>query len=119
MALVLDILLVAAFLMSGSTKVFGLKFQVESFQRLRLPQWFRVFTGLTQYIGVAALVVGFWEPSWAAWAGIWFAFIMLCATAAHIRVGDSGSKTAPAVVLMILAIALAIAQGAELGHFPG
>lgn len=114
LAVIIQILLGLVFLMAGSMKVFGSKMQVESFKHLRLPQWFRVVTGLMQYIGVIALIVGIWEPSWAAWAGIWFGIMMLCAILFHVRVKDSVANSLPAFVLMVLAIAVTVIQYSDL-----
>ncbi|MBW7455114.1 DoxX family protein [Paenibacillus sepulcri] len=119
LVMIIEILLGLMFLMAGSMKVFGTKMQVDSFAHLKLPQWFRVFTGLTQYIAVIALVIGFWEPSWSAWAGIWLGFIMLGAAAAHIRVKDPVTALLPVIVLLILSVALTLLQSSELANFPG
>ncbi|WP_201755581.1 DoxX family protein [Paenibacillus glycinis] len=118
MAIVIEILLAVAFLFSGFTKVAGVKMQVDSFNKLGLPQWFRVLTGLLQLVGVAGLVVGFWTTSWSAWAAIGIGFIMVCAVIAHLRAKDSFGQVVPALVLAILAIVLAILQGSDLGDFP-
>ena len=118
-AIILEILLSLMFLMAGSMKVFGAKAQVDSFKGLKLPQWFRVVTGLVQYVGVAALIIGFSEPSWAAWAGVWLGFTMLCAIVAHIRAKHGVSLMVPAFVLMLLAIGVILLHSSELVNFPG
>lgn len=118
-AIIIEILLGLIFLMAGSMKVFGSKMQVESFEHLKLPQWFRVVTGLMQFVGVIAIAIGIWEPSWAAGAGIWFGFMMLCATAAHVRVKDSVAQSVPALILMILSIAVTLLHSSELMNFLG
>lgn len=118
-AIVLEILVGLIFLMAGSSKVFGSQMQVDSFNHLKLPQWFRVVTGLTQYVGVIAIVIGFWVPSWSAAAGIWLAIVMLFATIAHLRVKDTFKQTFPAVVIMVLAILIFALQASDLSQFPG
>jgi len=118
-ALILEILLALMFLLAGSTKVIGSKNQVETFNHLKLPQWFRVVTGLVQYIGAFGLIVGIWIPSWAAWAGIGFGVMMLVAVASHVRAKDSLSQSAPAVVLLIMAVIIVLIQSPEITHFPG
>lgn len=117
-AIILEIVLSLVFLMAGSTKVFGVKMQVDSFKSLKLPQWFRVVTGLVQYVGVAALIIGLWEPSYAAWAGVWLGFTMLCAVAAHIRAKHTIGMSVPAIVLMLLSIAVILLHSSELANFP-
>lgn len=119
LAIILEIVLAAAFLGASLSKLSGAKMQVDSFNKLGLPQWFRVVTGLMQLIGVAGLIVGFWETSWAAWAGIWFGFMMLCAVAAHIRAKDNFSQAIPALVLMLIGVAVLLLRASELGQFPG
>ncbi|MBO7746282.1 DoxX family protein [Paenibacillus sp. MWE-103] len=118
MAIVIEILLALAFLGSGLSKAAGAKMQVESFNKLGLPQWFRVVTGLLQLVAVAGLVVGFWYASWSAWAAVGLAFIMVCGVIAHIRAKDAFGQMVPALVLAILAIVLACLQGSDLGNFP-
>ncbi|NBD26170.1 DoxX family protein [Paenibacillus glycinis] len=111
-SLVLQMVLILAFLLGGGMNVAGVKAQIEAFDHLRLPQWFRVVTGLFQLIGIAGLVIGFWKPGILAWAGAWFAVMMLIAVVAHVRVKDSFGKALPALVLAIIAIVL-LAANAE------
>jgi putative oxidoreductase len=117
--IVLQILLGAAFLGSGLSKVAGSKMQVESFSGLGLPQWFRVLTGLLQLVGAAALIVGFWQPSWLAWGAALLAVIMLGAVHFHLKAGDSFGKAVPALVLALLAAAPVALRFSELAAFPG
>lgn len=118
-AIVLEGLLGFLFLMGGITKMMGQKMHVDNFKKWRLPQWFRVVTGLVEFVLAAALIVGIWEPSWAAWAGLGLGITMLVGTGVHIRVKDTFGQTAPAVVLMILAFVIAIIQRSEFTNFPG
>lgn len=117
-AIIIEILLALAFLGSGLSKVGGSKMQVDSFNKLGLPQWFRVFTGLLQLVGVAGLVGGFWTESWGAWGALLIAVIMVGAVLAHLRAKDKFGQIAPALVLAILAIVLTILLGSDLGDFP-
>jgi uncharacterized membrane protein YphA (DoxX/SURF4 family) len=100
-SIVLQILLGLAFLMSGFSKISGSKMQVDAFDHLRLPQWFRVVTGLVQLIGVVGLIVGIWVEGLAFWAGLWFAVIMFFALMAHIRVKDPVKALIAPFVLMV------------------
>lgn len=118
MALALQIVLILAFAAAGLGKIAGIKAQVDSFNRLGLPQWFRVVTGLLQLVGAAALVVGFWRDSWAAWGAVLIGVIMLGAVAAHLRIKDKFGALAPALVLAVIAIVLAVLLGSDLGDFP-
>lgn len=116
---VLQALLAAAFLMSGFTKISGSKMQVDAFNHLELPQWFRVVTGLVQWVGVAALIIGFWEPSWAAAGGLWLGVTMFGAILAHARVKDAVKLMIPAIVLTLLSLAVFFLRMSELSDFPG
>lgn len=118
-AIVLEVLLGLMFLMAGIMKIGGAKMHVENFKHWGLPQWFRVVTGLVELVGAAAMIIGIWEPSWAAWAGLWLGFTMLVGVGVHLRVKDSAKQTMAAVVLLILAVAVTIIQSPELVQFPG
>jgi putative oxidoreductase len=113
-AIIIECLLALMFLVAALSKILGSKQQVEGFKTFGLPQWFRVITGLMQLIGIAALVVGIWEESWAAWAGIWFSIMMLCAVAVHLRIKDPFSKMMPAIFLLILSVSVTLLHGSEL-----
>lgn len=96
-----------------------IKMHVDNFDRLKLPQWFRVFTGLVELVGAIAIIVGIWTPSWAAWAGILLAVTMLGAVAAHIRGKDPAGQTVFPLVLLIIAVAVTVIHSSALGNFPG
>ncbi|MGU3471246.1 DoxX family protein [Paenibacillus sp. D51F] len=117
--IVLQILLGAAFLGSGFSKVTGNKMQVDNFNALGLPQWFRVLTGLLQLAGAGALIAGFWLPSWLEWGALLLAIIMFGAVFFHVKAGDSFGKAVPALVLTLLAAALLALRFSELSAFPG
>jgi putative oxidoreductase len=107
-AMILQILLVLMFLMSGSGKIAGNKMSAEVFEHLKLPQWFRFFTGLVEVIGAAVLIVGFWQPSWIAVGALWFGIISLGGILAHIRVKDTFKQTSMITLLFIISVALFI-----------
>ncbi len=88
------------------SKLAGQKIQVELFETIRLPQWFRVVTGIFQLIGCAALIVGYWLPGFAAWAGLFFGLMMIVAALSHLRVKEPFAKLAPAIVTFIIAAAV-------------
>lgn len=106
-ALILQALLVFAFFFSAVSKLAGAKMQVDTFTHLRLPQWFRIATGLIGLIGVGGLIFGFWNKGILAAAALWLACVMLGAVLFHIRVKDPIGKIVPAAVLMILTLVLA------------
>ena len=81
----------------------GHKMQVENFEHLNLPQWFRVVTGWVQLVGVIALVIGLWYPSIAALGGLWMGVTMLGGFGSHIIAKDSMKQAMPALILAIIA----------------
>lgn len=56
LAYVLQGLLTLMFLMAEYGKATGSKMHVEGFKHWRLPQWFRVVTGIVELVGAAALI---------------------------------------------------------------
>ncbi|WP_261129698.1 DoxX family protein [Bacillus sp. Marseille-Q3570] len=113
-SIILQSLLAAYFLFSGSAKVIGAKYWADIFDELRLPQWFRAITGFVQLIGAAALVIGYWYGWLIVWAGIWLGITMLLACLAHLRVKDPFNKTAPAIVFLVLVVSLFILNANDL-----
>lgn len=109
---VLQSFLLVAMAFGGATKLTGSKNFVDMFDSLRLPQWFRVVTGVVQLIGAAGLVVGYWDRDIAAWAGIWLGFTMLVAFLSHVRVKHPFGQAMPALLLTLIATALVIVQQA-------
>lgn len=105
-SIVIQSLLILYYLFSGSAKVIGAKYWVDIFNTLRLPQWFRIVTGLVQLVGAIVLIIGYWVDGAVAWAGIWLGITMLVAFLAHIRVKDPFGKTVTPVVFLVLIIIL-------------
>ncbi|RED58084.1 DoxX family protein [Cohnella lupini] len=118
-AIVLQGLLGLVFVMAGFSKISGTKMQVDSFNHYGYPQWFRVVTGLVQWVGVAALVIGFWEPSWAAVGALWLGVTMLGGVLTHVRIRDTFKQTLAAIVFLLLLVILFIIELPELSDFPG
>jgi len=104
--IILQSFLVAYYLFSGSAKLFGAKYWVDIFQRLRLSARFRAFTGMVQLAGAAALIAGYWMPWAVVLACAWLGATMLVACFMHIRVHDPFGQTAPALVFAVLILAL-------------
>jgi putative oxidoreductase len=115
-AVILEILLGLLFIMSGFSKVAGVKMQVDSFTKLGYPQWFRVLIGLLQIIGAAGFIIGIWTQSIGAWAGIGIGIIMLGAVVTHIRAKDPVGAVSVPFVLMVLALAVTFIHSSELSN---
>lgn len=102
---VVQILLIAAFAMSGIGKLFGGRTAVEGFRAMRYPEWFRVVTGLVEIVGAGGMVVAFWVPQAAIAAGAWMAATMLGALYTDLIRIWVPRRAAFAAVLLALAIA--------------
>lgn len=102
-ATALQILLGVVFLGAGASKLAGARMQVETFDRLHLPQWFRPIVGIVEVIGALGIAVGVGVHWVAAVAAIWLVAIMLGALTAHIRIGDAARNVVPPAVLLCVA----------------
>ncbi|RED59381.1 DoxX family protein [Cohnella lupini] len=98
------------------SKIAGAKIQVDLFESIRLPQWFRVVTGIVQLICCAGLVIGYWYPGIAAWAGIGLGVMMVFAALSHFRVKEPAAKAVPALVTFVLAAAVLILFAEEMAN---
>lgn len=103
-AIILQCLLIFAFVVSGLGKIAGAKMQVDTFRHLKLSQGFRIVTGFTQLIGAAGLIIGFWNEAVLSLAALWIACIMLGAVLFHMRVRDPLGKMIGALVLLACAL---------------
>jgi putative oxidoreductase len=119
LSIVLQGLLALAFLMAGLGKVTGSKMHVEGFNHWRLPQWFRVVTGIVEFVGAAALISGFWEHSWAAAGALLLGVTSIGGILTHIRVKDSFKQTLPIVFLGILSFIVFFIRVSDFSDFPG
>ncbi|MGG2199049.1 DoxX family protein [Paenibacillus validus] len=119
LAFVLQGLLALAFLMAGLGKITGSKMHVEGFKHWRLPQWFRVVTSIVEFVGAAALIIGFWESSWAAAGSLWLGVTAIGGILVHVRVKDSFKQTFPIVLLGLLSLIVFFIRSSELSDFPG
>jgi uncharacterized membrane protein YphA (DoxX/SURF4 family) len=118
-SIVLQSLLVLAFVMAGLGKVAGSSMHVDNFKKWRLPQWFRVGTGLVELVAAAALVVGYWEPSWAAAGALLLGVTAIGGVLVHIREQDSFKHTFPIILLGVLAVIVFFIRFSDLADFPG
>jgi hypothetical protein len=116
LSIVLQSLLILYYVFSGIAKIIGAKYWVGIFKHLKLPQWFRVVTGLIQLVGAIALIIGYWFAGMVAWAGIWLGITMLLACLSHFRVKDPIRKTAPAFVFAVINIILIIINAGDMLH---
>ncbi|OCA83235.1 hypothetical protein A8F94_19205 [Bacillus sp. FJAT-27225] len=118
-AYVLQGILAAMFLIAGSGKITGSKMHVDNFTHWRLPQWFRVVTGLVEVASAVALVVGYWHPSWAAAGALVLGLTGVGGVLTHMRVKDPLKQTITILVLGVLAFVLVFIRWQDLSSFPG
>lgn len=93
---------------AGGTKLAGAESQVETFERLGYPQWFRLVTGGLEVIAALALLASFVVGPLLAFVGsLLVGVVLLGALGSHLRVGDEPGEMAPAAVLLVLAALVA------------
>ncbi|HEX6593158.1 MAG TPA: DoxX family protein [Bacillota bacterium] len=107
LSIILQIILGLGFFMFGWMKFTSEK-MVEGFEHFGLPQWFRIVTGIFEWIGATGMIVGIWYPQIAIFSGIWIAIIMFFAIVTHIRAKDPLSQSLMAFILLVLSIIVAL-----------
>ncbi|OCT12165.1 hypothetical protein A8709_30430 [Paenibacillus pectinilyticus] len=118
-SIVLQSLLELMFLMAGLGKISGSKMHVEGFKHWRLPQWFRVVTGIIEFVGAAVLIVGYWDSSWVALGALILGITAIGGIITHMRVKDSFKETFMILLLAIIGIVLFAINASDLADFPG
>ncbi|HLR67075.1 DoxX family protein [Virgibacillus alimentarius] len=103
LSIIVQILLGLGFIMFGWMK-FTSKEMVDGFNHFGLPQWFRIVTGLFEWIGAIGIIVGIWYPQLAFLSGMWLAMIMFFAILAHVRAKDPISQTKMPAILLVLSL---------------
>jgi uncharacterized membrane protein YphA (DoxX/SURF4 family) len=98
-------LLGVAELAAGGTKLAGVESQVEAFEHLGYPQWFRLVTGGLELLAGVALLVGLAvQPLLPLGGSVLAAVVLVGALGSHLRAGDPASEMVPAAVLLVLAL---------------
>ncbi|QGQ99153.1 DoxX family protein [Paenibacillus psychroresistens] len=105
---VLESFLITVMTFGGGSKLVGAKGFVDMFEAIKLPQWFRVVTGLVQLVWAAGLIIGYWHPIVAAWAGVGIGITMLVAALTHIRVKQPFGEALPGFVITSIATAMVL-----------
>ncbi|HWI48426.1 MAG TPA: DoxX family protein [Rummeliibacillus sp.] len=99
--------LALVFIYAGLGKIFGSTMHKNTFTHLKLPQWFRVITGLVETVAVAFLIVGYWYEEYVFWGALLITAVGIGGVISHMRVNDSGKVFAPIAILGLLGLVLA------------
>ena len=105
---VLQAMLGAAFLLAGLAKLAGARMHVNNFKRWGLSQQTRRLVGVLEIIGGIGMLAGIWLSAAGFVAGLLIAGLMLGAASVHRRMKDSPSQWMPAVVFLLVAVAISI-----------
>ncbi|WP_336771097.1 DoxX family protein [Paenibacillus sp. MMO-58] len=62
------------------------------------------------------LLIGYWYPGMAGWAGVWIGITMLLAVLSHLRVKHPFGKMFPAVLNLVIAAAVILLFAGDLAH---
>ncbi|MGN7356733.1 DoxX family protein [Paenibacillus sp. SAF-054] len=108
LSVILQSFLLVTMTFAGSSKLAGGKNFVEMFESLKLPQWFRVVTGIVQLAGAVGLLLGYWHLEAATWAGIWIGITMIVACLLHLRIKHPFSQWMPSIIITLIAAALVL-----------
>jgi putative oxidoreductase len=93
---VLRVLLAAAFLSAGGSKLAGAPAMVQMFDKVGVGQWFRFVTGAFEVSGAILLLI----PRLTFYGATLLVLVMAGGVTAHLTV--LGGNPAPALVLLIL-----------------
>ncbi|MFJ7662074.1 DoxX family protein [Lysinibacillus sp. NPDC097162] len=118
-SIIFQTLLMLMFFMASFGKLRGAKTPIEEFNKLRLPQWFRVITGVIELISAVALIIGYWDASWLAVGALLIAGTAICGVLAQVRIKDSFKNMLMIIVIGVMAIFLFINNISALLNFPG
>lgn len=87
---------------AGIGKVFGSKMHIEALKQWRLPQWFRVFTGIIELGAAILLIIGFWNKTAAIISAAILVAVGISGVITHVRVKDSMKAIATILVIGVL-----------------
>lgn len=113
-AIVLQVLLGVAFLLTAVRKLMNTKDSLERRDTLKMPPWFWTLTGVLEALGALGLLVGiFWHPLAVA-AALGLAVVMVGATYVNLLRRQPASNAIATVVLLALAVMVAVVDWSDL-----
>ncbi|MFD0673508.1 DoxX family protein [Cohnella sp. GCM10027633] len=113
-AIVLQSWLLFSMAFFSISKLTGAKHQVDLFDSIKLPQGLRIVTGVLQLAGCAGLIIGYWDPAFAAWSAIGIGVMMLVAALAHVRVKHSFGQIFPSLLNVLISVGVVLLFADEL-----
>lgn len=105
-SMVLTGMLAFIFITAGTGKVLGLKMHRENFDHWRLPQRFRIVTGIVELLCSVLLIIGFWQTDFAAAGALLLGLTCIGGVLTHLRVKDGFKETMPIGVFGLCAFVL-------------
>ncbi len=104
LTVILQIVLGLAFLGAGGSKLAGADQMKQDFDRSKYPRWFMYLTGVLEVVAALGVLTGIFVPLLALLGGLLISAVMIGAISTHVRMKDPGSRMAPPLVLLALAI---------------
>ena len=111
LTIVLGVILAAAVLGAGLAKLSGAQAMKESATHLGFSWHAYQRIGALEVAGALGVLVGLAVPLLGALAAACLAVLLVLATATHLRRGDGPAVAAPAALLSLLAVAVAVLLG--------
>ncbi|MFC4532990.1 DoxX family protein [Sphaerisporangium dianthi] len=106
--IILSFLLALTFAFSGVSKLAGAATMRQSAEHLGIDFSKYRLIGVPEVAGAAGLIAGLWVVPLGIAAAVGLALLMVGAVVVHIRAHDGADKTAPAGVLALLSLVLAV-----------
>lgn len=103
---ILQGILAASFAVAGLAKLGGAESQKEWYEHWRLPQGFRIVTGLVESTAAALLIIGYWLPQLVMYGALLLVFVGIGGLITHMRISDPAKDMIPIATLGLFALAL-------------
>ncbi len=118
-AIVFEVLLFLAFLLTGGSKLAGAKWSLERRDHLHVAPWFWRVTGGIEVLGGILVLVGIWVPPLAFIGALLIAATMIGAVYTEVINKAPFQQAIPGLVLFVLALVVILARWSDLPHLLG
>ncbi|MGM9950159.1 MAG: DoxX family protein [Lysinibacillus sp.] len=98
--------LAIVFMIVGYGKLSGSRSYYFAFIRWRLPDWFRLFTGVVEMLGAFLLFLGIWFATSILFGAILLLLVCIGGTLVHLSAKDSTEDMIPILLLGLLSLIL-------------